>query len=177
MPNAESHKPAGDDYRDPLENYDPKHYADALERALAEETVAAIEAQPYVSVSPETTVEEALTKFVDLNIACVLVEDGGKLIGVFSERDALNKVALEYELVKKRPVREFMTSSPIFVYNTDSSAAALSVMAATGYRHVPVVDLNQQIVGIVSPQRVTAFLQSHFQSESTSGSCCRGAGE
>ena len=177
MPNAESPKPAGDDYRDPLENYEPKQYADALERALAEETVAAIQSRPYVSVSPETSIEEVLTKLVDLNIACVLVEDGGKLVGVFSERDALNKVALEYELVKKRPVREFMSSSPIFVYSTDSSAAALSVMAATGYRHVPVVDLNQKIVGIVGPQRVTAFLQSHLQVASTSDPCCGGAGE
>jgi CBS domain-containing protein len=36
-------------------------------------------------------------------------------------------------------------------------------MAATGYRHVPVVDLEQRLVGVVSPKRVTAFLQTYFQ--------------
>ena len=116
----------------------PRSYDDPLERALATEPVSAIQAQPFVTIPPQATVEEAMTKLVDLSIACLLVEEDGKLLGVFSERDALNKVALEYEQVKDRPIREFMTSSPIYVFNTDSSAAALSVMAATGYRHVPV---------------------------------------
>ena len=68
--------------------------------------------------------------------------------------------------LKAGPIREFMTSSPIYVFNTDSSAAALSVMAATGYRHVPVVDLNHRIVGVVSPSRVTSFLERYFQKHS-----------
>ena len=162
---ATSNRPgnSGEHYRDPLENYDPKSYDDPLERALATEPVSAIQAQPFVTIPPQTTVEEAMTKLVDLSIACLLVEEDGKLLGVFSERDALNKVALEYEQVKGRPIREFMTSSPIYVFNTDSSAAALSVMAATGYRHVPVVDLNHRIVGVVSPQRVASFLERYFQ--------------
>ena len=162
---ATSNRPgnSGEHYRDPLENYDPKIYDDPLERALATEPVSAIQAQPFVTIPPQATVGEAMTKLVDLSIACLLVEEDGKLLGVFSERDALNKVALEYEQVKDRPIREFMTTSPIYVFNTDSSAAALSVMAATGYRHVPVVDLNHRIVGVVSPQRVTSFLERYFQ--------------
>ena len=43
-----------------------------------------------------------------------------------------------------------------------SSAAVLSVMAATGCRHVPVVDLDEKLVGIVGPLRVTTFLQDHY---------------
>jgi CBS domain-containing protein len=153
---------ARSEYQDPLENYNAKFYADALERALAQEPVAAIQAQPFVTIPGETTVEEAMAKLVDLSIACLLIEDNGRLSGIFSERDALNKVALEYEQVKERPIREFMTSSPIHVFNTDSSAAALCVLAATGYRHVPVLDLNLRIVGIVSPQRVISFLEKYF---------------
>jgi CBS domain-containing protein len=158
-------RPFAEEYSDPLENYEPKLYQDPLERALAEDTVAAIESQPYVAVTPDTAVAEVLKKFVDLNIGCLLVEDAGKLVGIFSERDALNKVALEYEQVKDKPIREFMSANPIYIYDTDSSAAALSVMAATGYRHVPVVDLGQRLLGIVSPQRVTAFLRSYFEAK------------
>jgi CBS domain-containing protein len=162
MSNEPSGKGSGDDYQDPLENYDPKTYKDPLEHALAEETVEAIQSQPYVAVPPNTTIAEVMGKLVDLNIACVLIEDEGKLTGVFSERDALNKIALEYDEVKDKPVSDFMTTSPIYVYNTDSSAAALSVMAATGFRHVPVVDLDEKLVGVVSPSRVTAFLQTYL---------------
>jgi CBS domain-containing protein len=50
----------------------------------------------------------------------------------------------------------------VFAYETDSAGAALSVMAVSGFRHVPVLDVDDKIVGIVSPPRVTAFLQQHF---------------
>jgi CBS domain-containing protein len=152
----------GESYVDPLENYDPKQYEDPLEHALAEETVQAIQSQPYVSVPPDATVGEVLQRLVDLDVACVLVEDDGHLVGLFSERDVLNKVALELDQVKDLPISELMTTNPIFVYNTDSSAAALSVMAATGYRHVPVVDLDEKLVGIIGPLRVTTFVQKHY---------------
>lgn len=150
------------DYRDPLENYDPKQYAGPLERALATGSVSAIESRPFVTVPPTITVEEAMTKLVDLSIACLLVSENDRLVGIFTERDALNKVALEYEQLKHRPVAEFMTSNPVFVYSTDSPAAALAVMAAAGFRHVPVIDLNNCITGVISPQRVTAFLENYL---------------
>ena len=164
MPDEKRERPAGDEYRDPLENYDPKSYGDPLERALAEETVEAIQARPFVSFSPDTPIDEILARMVALKIACVLVDENGKLVGIFSERDVLNKIALEFEHVRHRPVREFMTPHPLCVYSTDKSAAPLSVMAVTGYRHVPVVDLNDQLVGVVGPQRVMTFLQSYFES-------------
>jgi CBS domain-containing protein len=164
------------EYQDPLENYEPKTYKDPLEQSLAEETVEAIEAQPFVSASPDAPVSDVIGKLVDLNVACVLIEEQGKLIGVFSERDALNKVALEYEDVKNRPVRDFMSPNPIYVYESDSSSAALSVMAATGYRHVPVVNLDEKLVGIVSPNRVADFLTSHLGDLSDTGPFTGGPG-
>ncbi len=150
-----------DAFQDPLENYDPKQYADPLEEAFATRPVADIQSTPYASVSPETSVADAMEKLANLHVACLLVEQEGKLVGVFSDRDVLNRVALEYEEVKDHPVSEVMTSDPVFVYDTDSSATVLTVMAVSGFRHVPVVTLDGAIVGIASPHRVTAFLQRY----------------
>ncbi len=150
------------EFLDPLENYDPKVYADPLEKALAEVTVAAIQHQPVATVAPDMPVGVAIQKLAHLHVACLLVEDGGRLVGVFSDRDVLDKAALEYEQVKESPVSELMTTDPVFVYESDSSAAALSVMAVSGFRHVPVTDLSQNVIGIVSPQRVTTFLRKHL---------------
>jgi CBS domain-containing protein len=88
----------------------------------------------------------------------MIADDDDRLVGVFSDRDALVRVAERYDEVKDLPVSQVMTANPVFIRNTDSAAAALCVMAVSGYRHVPVVDIDGQIVGIVSPQRVTAFL-------------------
>ena len=151
-----------DAFRDPLENYDPKVYSDALEEALAEETVAEICHEPFVTISPDTRVYRAVEKLAGLHVACLLVAEKGKLVGVFSDRDVLDKIALEFDDVKDRTIRELMTSNPVYVHESDSSAAALTVTAVCGFRHVPVLDLQHNVVGIVSPQRITNFLQQHF---------------
>ena len=153
-------KSAGDEFDDPLENYAPRKHRNTLEKILAEETVAAVQSRPYTSISPDTTVEQAIKLLAVRGVACALVEEEGKLVGVFSDRDTLNKVALEYETMKHRPVRDVMTTDPVYVHESDSSAAALCVMAVMGHRHVPVLDRDHKILGIVTPQRITSFLLS-----------------
>ncbi len=163
MSGESSESPAPEEFRDPLENYDPKKYADPLEEALAEESVTAIQHEPYESIPPDTTVKAAVKKLAGLHIACLLVEQQGNLSGVFSDRDVLDKVALQYEELQDRPVSEVMTKNPVYVYETDSAAAALAVMVVSGHRHVPVLNVRDKLVGIVSPQRVSAFLHRHFE--------------
>ena len=149
------------EFQDPLENYLPKKYSDPLEKALAEESVAAIQHEPVATISPNATIAEAVKKLAGLHVACLLIEDEGQLFGVFSDRDVLDRVALEYESVKDKPVRDLMITDPVFVYESDSSASALAVMAVSGFRHVPITDVERKVIGIVSPQRVTTFLRKH----------------
>jgi CBS domain-containing protein len=136
---------------------------DPLEVALADETVAAIQTQPFAAVTPNASIADAVARLANLEVGCLLVAENGKLFGVFSNRDVLDKVADRYDQIKDRAVSEVTTSNPIFVHETDSAAAALHVMAVSGFRHVPVMNLNDEPVGIVSPQRVLGFLREHFQ--------------
>jgi predicted transcriptional regulator len=55
-----------------------------------------------------------------------------------------------------------MTANPIYVHTSAASASALCVMAVSGCRHVPIIDLDARIQGIVSPQRVTEFLTNQL---------------
>lgn len=165
MSQSNQQPPDPDKFQDPLENYEPKTYDDPLEQALADETVAAVQSTPYASVPPDTPIHEAIKRLAELHVACLLVEQDGKLVGVFSDRDVLDKVALEFDDLKEKPVSEVMTANTVYVYDTDSSAAVLAVMAVSGYRHVPVLSLDGKIVGIASPQRVTGFLQRYFEAE------------
>lgn len=158
--NADNTNSATEEFADPLRNYEPRAYHNTLEQALSEEPVAAIQARPYTSIAPHATVAEAVKLLATRHVSCALVEEDGKLVGIFTDRDLLNKVALEPELLS-RPVFEVMAKDPVFVYDTDSSGAALCVMAVVGYRHVPVLDREHHIIGIVTPQRITSFLLSH----------------
>ena len=154
-----------DDFQDPLENYEPKQYSDPLEQALVEEPIDNIRHEPFVTIPPSTPIHEAVEKLGGLHVACLLVAENNRLVGVLSDRDVLSNVAFRYDEIKDQPVKEVMTTDPIYVNETDSAVVALSVMAHCGYRHVPVVDLNDNLTGIISPQRVTEFLQQHFQQE------------
>ena len=151
-----------DRFQDPLENYDPKTYADPLEEAVCEQQSSTIQHEPYTSIPPDMTVAEAVRKLASAHIACLLVEEQGELVGVFTHREVLNKVALE-DNVHKLPVREVMTTNPIYVRADNPIAATLCAMAVHGYRHVPILDDHDKVVGIVSPQRVTNFLLQHLE--------------
>ena len=73
-----------------------------------------------------------------------------------------------FDRIKQRPISDVMTCSPNFAYESDPSGAALTVMAANGYRHVPVVDSAGRLVGIISPQRVADFVMAHTNVSSAS---------
>jgi len=152
-------------FEDPLENYDPPTYNDKLERALTEQPASAIQSSPAALISPHTKVSAAVDHMRAKEVGCLLVVEDGKLDGLFSVRDVLNHVAEEYDAKKDLPVSEVMTRSPTFAYDTDASGAVLSVMAASGFRHVPILDSKQTVVGIVSPQRVMDFLLTHLKGD------------
>jgi len=150
------------EFADPLSDYSPPQYADRLEEELGELTVQDMEAWPPIIVSPEDTVEHCAKLMAEEDFGCVLVVDHGKLIGIFSERDVLNKVAEDYPTRKQLPVGVVMTHDPVVVYATDPPAKALNIMAVGSVRHVPILDLDDQVVGVLGPRRVTAFLMRHF---------------
>ncbi len=162
---AEDRKEPGSDgasseFADPLADYDAPVASCPLEQALIDENVTAMETQPYTAVTSRTSIGEVINILAQNEIACALVTDDEhrRLLGIVTERDILKKVAADYERQSERAVSEIMSSPPAFVYATEPSAAALCVMTLGGYRHVPVLGEHDQVVGIVSPRRVAAFL-------------------
>ncbi len=111
---------------------------------------------------PGTSIEQAMRQMAELAVACVLVTDGDRLLGLFSERDVLNKVADRFEQIKNHSVTEVMTPEPMVVHEIDSIASALNLMAVHGFRHVPILNVDEKLVGIVGPRRVSNYLQAHF---------------
>jgi CBS domain-containing protein len=121
-----------------------------VERSLMEDHVGVLDIRPPTTVFPHTTVRQAIAAMLERNIGALLVVDEqGKLVGIFSERDLLKKVAGIHVLFADMPVRSFMTPRPVTLACTDSLALALHKMDGGGYRHVPVLDKGKPI-GMVS---------------------------
>jgi CBS domain-containing protein len=121
-----------------------------VERSLMEDTVHALRPKKPVTVRPTATLREAIQAMVVPGVGALLVvDDQGRLQGVFSERDLLTKVAAVYDSYADLPVHRFMTPHPETVTNRDSLAFALHKMDVGGYRHLPVLT-NGQPTGVIS---------------------------
>lgn len=149
-----------DEFKDPLSLYEPDEYETELERVLAEEPVSAITSQPCIRIEASLPISEAVRMLQDAQVSSLLVVENDQLVGIITERDVLERVADQFTQVASDPVSSVMTSDPLVIYDNDSSATALAAIAGAGYRHVPVLNAEGKIVGIVSPRRVFTFLQS-----------------
>lgn len=145
------------EFQDPLSNYDPKVFDDDLERSLCEDPVTVMTTTPFLAVPPEATVEAVMKRMVELNVACVMVVEDSRLLGVFSERDVL-QVAVDYKAIRRARITQVMTPNPLVIHDTDPAGMAINQMAVGGFRHIPVVDVDHKVVGIVGPRRVIDYL-------------------
>jgi CBS domain-containing protein len=118
-----------------------------------------------VAVPLGTTIGEAARIMKEHRIGCVLVEEGGKLTGIFTERDILTKlVGTGYDPAKVQ-VDGVMTRNPETLTPDDPIAFAIQLMSVGGFRHVPLVDADRHPVGILSVKDIVDYLVEHIPSE------------
>ena len=101
------------------------------------------------SVTPETTVYDALNLMADKNIGAILVIENGKLCGIMSERDYARKVVLKGKFSKEIPVNEIMSHNVICIDPDQTIKNTQAVMIQKRIRHLPVMD-EDNLVGLVS---------------------------
>jgi CBS domain-containing protein len=101
------------------------------------------------SVKPASTVLEALGVMAEHDIGAVLVLDGDKLVGVFSERDYARKVVLAGRSSKDSQVKDVMTQHVVCVAPNRSIDECMALMTNRRLRHLPIVD-HKRVIGIVS---------------------------
>jgi len=103
-----------------------------------------------IAVSPKDTVFHAVKVMADNKIGAVLVLDGEQLVGIFSERDYARKVILMGKASKDTQVSEIMTGKVVYVTPHNTVSECMALMTEGHFRHLPVLDENQQVIGIVS---------------------------
>lgn len=102
-----------------------------------------------ISVSPESLVYDALCVLAEHRIGAVLVLDGGKLAGIFSERDYAREVVLKGKSSKTTKISEVMTSKVLTATPRDTVDFAMSLLSEKRIRHLPIIE-NDQVVGLLS---------------------------
>lgn len=108
-----------------------------------------MEKKKLLTAAPDTTVSQAAKLMATKNVGAVMVVESERLIGIFTERDALVRVIAQGRDVKTTKLAEVMTKNPQTVDPDKSFGSALLMMFENGYRHVPVVEQGK-VIGIVS---------------------------
>jgi len=100
-----------------------------------------------LTVVPGETITDVAQRMVERNLGAVLVLDGGRLVGIMTERDIMRAVArgLHADAV----VAEYMTKHPETIEPDDTTQQAAVLMIHGGFRHLPVVE-RDDLVGILS---------------------------
>ena len=102
-------------------------------------------------VNPETTIADAINLMIASRVGAVAVVDKeNKVAGIFTERDVLKKFALSGKNPAKAEIREFMNTPVMMATTGTTPGEALEVMVEKHIRHLPVVDDQTRLLGILS---------------------------
>jgi CBS domain-containing protein len=103
------------------------------------------------SVPMEATAEQAIRTMLDGHVgAVVVIDENHRVAGIFTERDVLRRLALGERDPRKISVREVMTTPVEMATRATTAAEALATMVERHYRHLPIVDDDGRLLGMLS---------------------------
>lgn len=109
------------------------------------------------SITPYTSVYNALEIMVDKNVSSLVVMEDEKLIGIFTERDYARKVILKGKASRETPVGDIMSGNVITVTPDSTIDDCMQLMTGKFIRHLPVIE-EDKVVGVVSIGDVVKYI-------------------
>jgi CBS domain-containing protein len=114
------------------------------------------------SVAVEATAEQAIRTMLDRHVGAVaVIDEDHRVAGIFTERDVLRRLALAEHDLRKVPVREVMTAPVEMATRATAASEALATMVERHYRHLPIVDDDGRLLGMLS---IRNLLQAQIDS-------------
>lgn len=120
--------------------------------------------KPIHAVELGTTVTECVKLMATKNVGALLVMEGGNLVGIFTERDALNRVLARGLEPVSTDVSLVMSRNPYCMPPTATVGEAMKVMTLQRFRHLPIVS-DGKVVAIVSSGDLTAWLRKYKEED------------
>ena len=139
--------------------------------ATVSDLLSAKAGRPVLTIEQSETVLSATQRMNEHSIGALLVTDGGRLTGIFTERDVLRRIVAAQRNPAETRVGEVMTTNMAYASPDTSVDDARSIFKAHHIRHLPVVGANGELVGMVSIGDLNAHLANdrevtlHFLNE------------
>ncbi len=120
--------------------------------------------QKVVTVAPDLSIAQAAKTMREARVGALLVVEGGRLAGIFTERDAVFRVLAEGRDAQSTPVSAVMTADPLTIGPDKPFAHAMHIMHDNGFRHIPVVE-NGQPLGVLSARDALGVESAQFEED------------
>jgi CBS domain-containing protein len=134
-------------------------------QALAVATVGDLSPRPHAQVGVNDAMWKVVAEMTTKGRGAVLVEDAGSLVGIFTERDLLNRVDYSDALWSHLVVGDVMTPHPMVIRPDDSLSEALRRLTAGHRRHLPIVDERGRVLGLISIRDILSYIAERFPEE------------
>ena len=127
--------------------------------AILSDAIGRVKRAELVTVAPETSIGATIDAMNHRHVGCALVVESGEILGIFTERDVLRKVAGKIVDLASAPVSSVMTRGPATLPESALVAFALRKMVEEGYRHIPLVaEDGKRPVGVVAVRDIVAWI-------------------
>jgi CBS domain-containing protein len=133
----------------------------SLSQNLRSNRVGNLRLREICSVGLVTSIQDAVRAMVQRRTGCALIMDGNALVGIFTERDFLNRVVAK-GIDPSRSIHEVMTTEPKTIDSHATVMAAVEMMEQGGYRHLPVIKEDRQPIGVLSVKDVVHYMVEYF---------------
>jgi CBS domain-containing protein len=110
--------------------------------------------------APDDAIRQVLRQLRTARTGAAMICTQGKLVGVFTERDALKVLANSGDL--DAPVSSVMVRNPVTLRKSDTVGRAIGLMSAGGFRRLPIVDEQGGVVGLLKVSGILHYLVEHF---------------
>ncbi|MEB3774791.1 MAG: CBS domain-containing protein [Desulfurococcales archaeon] len=128
--------------------------------------VVSLVGRSTIVMREDDTVSAAIEKMSRENVgSVVIVDDSMKPIGIFTERDLLMRVCARGLDPSGTRLRDVMTRNPLTIRENETVRKALDMMIHFGFRHLPVVDPEGRLVGVISIRDLSRALASEVDVE------------
>jgi predicted transcriptional regulator len=143
--------------------YGQESSAPEVGHSLLTDTLADLKPKQPLTAHVDISLAEAAGKLKDVNVGFLaLVDDEGKLVGVFTEGDIFTKIACKIEDMSREKVKDYMTSSVTTLRADDPITHALHLMSIHQFRHIPLVDEEGKPEGVISFRSVVHYIEENF---------------
>ena len=135
-----------------------------VDRLLNETKIYQVINPKLVQAPPDISVKRAIHMMQEHQGRYVVIASSKKVVGIFTESDVAQKI-LEKKIDWDRPVSDFMTKDPMVLTENDSVRMAMDMMGRHRFYHIPLVDKNQDLCGILTVRSIIRFLSECYPTE------------